>query len=441
MVRPNSEAQIQELLAFCNREGIGLTSCGSQTSLTGASVSHGQLLMSLENMPKDWRIYEDPDKPGRWLAEAGPGIILSEFQDQLAEKGFFYPPDPTSRREVQLGATVATNASGEDTYRYGSTRRWVRGLRYVRADGTVAEAKRPVEARGDGKKNTCGYPFLDSEIDLLIGSEGTLGVITRITVEVLKGVPEFFSVLFFLPSETHALEQVIHLHQNPDFELRCLEYLDEGAVSILRQKGIPVPKGAAAALYVKEEFEGDDEAATMRWYDYLEAMYGRWDLETFLNDVHFAGDRSSQLQLREWRHAVPSTINERAARNRKNGGGKVGTDWYVPLPKLISMFNQVREDQGDMEWVVFGHIGNGHPHFNFIAKNEREYLRARDLLVKHCALAVKMGGGVSGEHGLGKLKNHLLSLQYSTDQIEAMKAAKKRMDPNGILGQGNIFAD
>ena len=442
LARPKSVKELQALLAFCHQQNIAATPCGSQTSVTGASVGEG-LVVSMEHLSKAWKLYEDPQKAGRWLVEARPAILLGDLQDVLEERGYFYPPDPTSRKSVQLGSTIATNASGEDSYKYGSTRRWVRGLSYIAADGSHHRAERHLDEVGSGAKNTCGYALQGSEIDLIIGSEGTLGFITEVTLEVLPFVPKFFAILFFLPSEESALAETLFLHNSSDFDLRCLEYMDEGAVRILHQKGIPVPKQAKTALYVKHEFdsEDDEEAKMEHWVNYLETLYQKLDCEALMEAVHLARDSGDQARLREWRHHIPATNNELAAQFQKHGGGKVGTDWYVPLDQLKGMFTEVRQDVEEMLCVVFGHIGNGHPHFNFLAKNAHEYKRARQLLLKHCALAVSCGGGVSGEHGLGKLKSHLLAVQFSEDEINEMMKIKKKMDPKGILAPGNIFGD
>ena len=439
VARPHSVEELQKILAFCNEHHIPLTPCGSQTSMTGASLNEGGLILSTELLSKDWSVYEDPEMPGRWLADAGPAIILADFQDALEAKGFFYPPDPTSRGDAMLGATISTNASGEDTYKYGATRRWVRGLSYVTADGALHHVKRDPASRGDGRKNTSGYPIRDNPVDLLIGSEGTLGIVVGATVEVLPVVPQYFAILYFLPGEEAALEHVAELQQSSQLSLRCLEYMDEGALRILAAKGVDLPEGAGAAVYVKQEFDADEDEQMEAWSERLERLFDQLACPHFMDHVHFAGDRASQKQLRAWRHYIPATINERAAGFREGGGGKISTDWYVPVPRLKEMFARVRADQHDMAWVVFGHIGNGHPHFNFITRNRDEYQRGRQLLFEHCRLAVALGGGVSGEHGLGKLKRHLLPLQYSEKEITAMRQIKAAWDPKGILAPGNIF--
>ena len=224
-------------------------------------------------------------------------------------------------------------------------------------------------------------------------------------------------------------------------ELRCCEYLDPAAVGILieRAEGFECPDSGKAALYLKLEYAGDSDHILETWFSHIESFLGKLKTPHLIDGVQVFSDGPGQRKLREWRHLIPATINEQAARYRDHGGGKVGTDWYVPVAQLIDMFDAVRADQGDSQWVVFGHIGNGHPHFNFLARDLREYERDRKLLAKHCAMAVERGGGVSAEHGLGKKKAHLLTTQYSADEIAEMWAIKQDFDPNNILARGNIF--
>lgn len=442
VARPRNSEELAMLVRFCAKEGIPLTPCAGQTSLTSSSLAGEGLLVSMRAMPGDFHIVADPHEPGRTLVEAGPAIPLGLLQAQLEERGYFYPPDPTSRQEALLGATIATNASGEDSYKYGATRAWVRGLEIVHADGRLQRYFRAANEKGSRVKNSAGYPCRDQEIDLFIGSEGTLGFITRAWLEVVPGVPEHFALLLFFPEEEAALRMVQRL-AGGSYDLRCLEYLDAGALSLLRARaeGFSCPDAARACLYLKQEFGADGaEEQLEQWSTRLEGLYAALHLGDWAAETQFFHQPDSLRQLRRMRHAVPATLNELASRYRSQGGGKVGTDWFVPLDALVEMFARVRADQTEMEWVVFGHIGNGHPHFNFLARNAEEYGEARRLLERHCALAVSLGGGVAGEHGLGKLKAHLLHLQYSPGELAAMLAVKQRLDPQGLLSPGNIFS-
>jgi FAD/FMN-containing dehydrogenase len=442
VARPKTALELAELVRFCAEEGIPLTPCAGQTSLTSSSLTGEGVLVSMRAMPGDFHMVADPHDPRRTLVEAGPAIPLGWLQEQLEARGYFYPPDPTSRQEALLGATIATNASGEDSFKYGATRAWVRGLEIVHADGRLVRYFRQGNEQGSRVKNSAGYPCRDQEIDLFIGSEGTLGFITRAWLQVLPGVPEHFALLLFFPEEESALRMVQRLVGGA-FDLRCLEYLDAGALTLLRDRGVgfACPDDARACLYLKQEYgaEGPDEQLGL-WSERLEDLYAVLNLGRWAGETQFFHQTDSLRRLRRLRHTVPATLNERASLYRNQGGGKVGTDWYVPLNSLVEMFARVRADQREMDWVVFGHIGNGHPHFNFLARNSVEYGEARNLLERHCALAVSLGGGVAGEHGLGKLKAHLLELQYPPGEIAAMLAVKQRLDPQGLLSPGNIFS-
>ncbi|MCB9399586.1 MAG: FAD-binding oxidoreductase [Acidobacteria bacterium] len=441
VARPKSVTELSDLVRFCAEHRIAITPSAGQTSMTAGCLSDTGVVLSTRALDKDYKVGPDPKRPGHYLAEAGPAIYLAEFQKSLEAQGYFYPPDPTSRTDALLGATIATNASGEDSFKYGSTRRWVRGLDVILADGTLQHFERDPDKVGSGAKNTCGFPFRDEPIDWFIGSEGTLGIITRIWIEVLKGVPDHFALLLFFPSEEVALKAV-QTFVGQAYDMRCLEYLDAAALDILRAKaeGFECLPDAKACLYIKQEYQIDqNDALTETWLERITDFFEGQGLSEWADATQFFDDPESKRLLRRWRHTVPATINERAYTFKAQGGGKVGTDWYVPVDQLVSFFQTVRKDQSNMEWVVFGHIGNGHPHFNFIAKNADEYRHARELLLKHCQLAVTHGGGVSGEHGLGKLKTHLLAVQYSDSEIAAMKALKNQLDPHGILSPGNIF--
>jgi len=160
------------------------------------------------------------------------------------------------------------------------------------------------------------------------------------------------------------------------------------------------------------------------------------------NDTQIALNNSQKRHLFNLRHLIPSKTNEHGAKAVKTGGGKISSDWTVPykrLPQLFNYFDEIRNLLGDMQVIRFGHIGAGHPHFNFIARNAEEKRIAEKVDTLMAIKAVQLGGCVTGEHGIGKLKREHLALQYPTWVINAMKAIKRELDPEGILAPGNIF--
>jgi FAD/FMN-containing dehydrogenase len=438
VARPGSEAELADLLRAANDRRLPVTLAGGQTSLTGSSVALEGLLVSTEKMDRVLDVGRDAD--GCPVAVAEPGIFLGEFQEQLALRGWLYPPDPTSRHEARLGATVATNATGEESLRYGPTRRWVRELRVLTAGGETLTLRRRGAPPAE-EKATAGYFAALDDIDLFIGSEGTLGAITRVTVALLPRPARVTAGLAFFPRLRDALEFVVLARRR--LEPLALELLDRASLDLVgsNPEHIAWPPGTGAAIAFKTTVDPDDRQGLEPWIALLEECLARAGAGALLDRTLVMDDEPALARLRSFRHRVPATLNERIAGFRDAGGGKVGTDWWVPYDRLpdflVGWGDRIRE--AGLEHLAFGHVGNGHPHVNFLARTTREVSRARELATAMCREAVALGGGVAGEHGLGKLKRDLLAIQYPGPRIEAMKAVKRRWDPRWILGRGNIF--
>ncbi len=444
VVRPVNEAEMSEVLAFASDRDVPVTFAGGQTSVTGASVALSGLLVATEGMDRLLDIGRDPETGGM-VARAEPGIFLGDFQRALEAEGWFYPPDPTSRNEARLGATVATNATGEDTLLYGPTRAWVRALRVVRADGTPATLRRPVDHRPREEKGTAGYFDAEHPIDHLIGSEGTLAAISEVTVDVIPRPPGVFTGLAFFPTLISALEFVVAARRCERVRPRALELIDAGALDLVsgNPEGITWPEGTGAAIEFKQDVRdpADRDAALAAWFDLLETTLRDAGATGFLDHVLVVDDGPGRERIRSFRHRIPATLNEIVSRFRERGGGKVGTDWWVPYeqaPGIMERWRQVLTERG-LRHVVFGHIGNGHPHWNFFPEDATQRMEVMGVVREMCTDAVAHGGGVAGEHGLGKLKRDFLAIQYPPQRIRAMRDLKRTWDPKWILGQGNLF--
>lgn len=432
VARPGSEEEVADLLRRCSSHGIPVTPQGLRSSTTGASVPREGIVLSLEKLSRVVEL-----DIGQRFAVAQPGVVTSEFKKRARDAGLFYPPDPTSEEECTLGGTVACNASGSRTYRYGDTRRYVRRLRVVLADGTVTEVRRT-----GANKNSAGYFGLQSVTDLWIGSEGTLGVITEIEVDLLPAPPGFFSAMAFFPDWRRAVQFVIESDQaRRDGRLspRCLELFDAGSLDLIRPAsgGLRIPEGAGAAVYFEEETASEEAFGLMeRWYAAIETGGG-------LAEATIAAENEAeQADLRRLRHALPAGMNERGSAAGRDGGCKVSTDFAVPLGKLPEMMEEsyavIAERFGGF-CVAYGHAGNGHPHFNMLARNPDEAERARDAAMVMCERAMQFGGTLAAEHGLGKLKVPYYRRLYPEWLYEAMRAVKTSLDPKGILSPGNLF--
>jgi FAD/FMN-containing dehydrogenase len=446
VARPANEEEIVEIVRHCHAHSIPLTAQGLRSSTVAGPLAFGGVAMSLERMGR----VVDIDTVNR-LAILEPGVNLGEFKRSLRGSGLFYPPDPTSEDECTIGGSVMANASGSHTYRYGPTRPYVRALRVVLGDGRVDEL-----ARSRSSKNTTGYFGFQNPVDLLVGSEGTLGILTRVTVDLLPEPPAFFAGMAFfraLPDaldfvlaadrENRAATEAIHAEdpasRGTRLAPRCLELFDEGSLDLIRPAAarLNIPAGARAAIYFEQECEaGREDEAFEAWYRLLEQQAAMAD------DTIVATTDERKGELRKLRHALPTEMNERGQSARATGGRKLSTDWAVPLdfmPRAIEEATRIAEETFGGFFIRYGHIGNGHPHFNLLAEDPESLARARAATHRMARLAIEMGGTVTAEHGIGKIKREYLRYQYPAWVVEAMRAVKRTLDPGGILAPGNIF--
>ncbi len=434
VARPESEEEVADLLRLCSAHGIPVTPQGLRSSTTGASVPARGIVLSLERMNR----LLDLD-PERRFALAEPGIVTSEFKRLVREAKLFYPVDPTSEEECTLGGTVALNASGSRTYRYGPTRPYVRALRVALADGTVQEIR-----RCDANKSSTGYFGFQNPVDLWIGSEGTLGVVTRIELDLLPPPPGFFGAMAFFGGWRDAIRFVMDADRSRRegrCQPRCLELFDHGSLGIIRPQAgaLRIPENAGAAVFFEEEVEPDLALDAMeRWVGAIEEAGGLAD-ETIV-----APSSAEQKELRRLRHALPSEMNERGARAVLSGGRKVSTDFAVPLEHLPVMIEDAYRIIAELfggYHIAYGHVGNGHPHFNLLAEDPEALARAGRAAREMARRAIELGGTLAAEHGLGKLKVPLYRALYPSWLYQGMLAVKQSLDPKRILSPGNLFEE
>lgn len=433
-----------EILAYCDANHMPVTFCGSQTSMTGASVAEDGVMIAMAKKNRILDIVKDP-KSGGGFVVTEPGVILGDLKNAVIKEGLYYPPDPTSYGEAQVGATVATNATGEDTFRFGPTRVYVEELDLIGANGKSKTLARKNPPRLLEPKNTAGYTLDAEDIDQIIGSEGTLGLITRLKLKLLPLTkPNVFLLILPFSSFENSLDAVVRIASHPD-KPRALELIGPGAGAYFKQ-GPNCPaelKKEEIFLYLKDDYADENEfhTKTQNWFDRLARIYE--DLgETGSFKRLFLAQTHKQLEdIRECRHYIPLKVNEEYFPLAEVGGGKVGTDWWVPLHHLKEMMLQTYHEALDLKipFLVFAHIGNGHPHWNFLTRNAKDKAIAHDFVLRQCRQAVLYGGGVAGEHGLGKIKRDLLQIQHSPKIIKKMAELKMKWDPNWILGRGNIL--
>jgi D-lactate dehydrogenase (cytochrome) len=380
-------------------------------------------------------------------------VFLSDLQRAVDHEGLLYPPDPTERG-CFIGGTVATNASGARTYKYGPTRNYIRRLKIVLASGEIVDLRRgDIRAASDRtiriasinaqlpsydmpatRKNASGYfvaPGMDA-VDLFIGSEGTLGVICEIEARLLPKPEGLLSGVVFFANEADVLALVAEARTRVD--ARALEFFDRESLNFLRQKYPEIPSEAVGAIFFEQETTAATEDSVQN--DWLALL----DQHHAFPDSWFASNEQDQARLREFRHQLPVLMNEWFARYNQR---KVSTDMAVSddaFPGLFRLYKETLQASG-LRYTIFGHIGDNHVHVNILPRNESEASHARDLYVQFLKHAASVGGTLSAEHGVGKLKREYLRYFYTDTQLREMAALKKAFDPNGILGRGNIFSE
>ncbi|NNF06804.1 MAG: FAD-binding oxidoreductase [Candidatus Eisenbacteria bacterium] len=444
VLRPKEAKQVEEILVYAAAHKIPVTMAGGQSSLTGSSVAESGILLATEGMQNVYDIGKDPASGETW-ATVDPGIFLGDFQRAMEQEGWMYPPDPTSRNEARLGATIATNATGEDTLYYGPTRKWVRELEVITGTGERRVFSRNGASLPAEEKATAGYYHWGDPIDLFIGSEGTLGAITKVRVCLTPKPASVFAGMAFFPTLELAMKFVVEARQNADLDPRALEIMDRGALDLVGKnpEGIQWPEAAAAAIYFKQDAVDAASAGNFMeaWYAQAESVLATSEQSELLDALFVVEDKPGLDRLRSFRHRVPATLHEVVRGYREHGGGKIGTDWWVPytqIGEVLTHWCEVIQSQ-NLQYVIFGHVGNGHPHVNFLARTGEEKEKAGKIVKAMCAEAVKRGGGVAGEHGLGKLKRDLLEIQFPQG-LETMREIKNTWDPHWILGRGNLLA-
>jgi len=492
---PKSEGELAAVVKWLNLQKVPFTVAGARTGLVGGCVPQEGALISLEFLDKVLEVYRD-ELSGEWRIKAQTSISLKSLDGMLRAKQmpmleqspdeairrhyaefredpdqYFYPPDPTEM-SASLGGSVVTNASGARTYRYGPTRAWVRGMRVFLANGEHLDIPRgKYFASREGKfivcdskggalplpipdyplprtKSTAGFyaaPQMDL-IDLFIGSEGVLGIVTSVDVALLQQEDKV-SIIQFLDSDEQAVTLADALRSEDRIQLDFLEFYSGNALDLLRRLqreepstvGMPpIPENARAAVFFEMSF--DPHQADLD-FSILEAVIDGCGGSL---ERSWAGYECRELdRFKVFRHMVPETINSIIAERKKQYPGihKLGTDMAVPDGHMREMWDLYRSrcEALQLEWCAFGHIGNNHIHVNILPRNLEELEKGMQLYEIFAQRAVELGGSVSAEHGIGKIKAKFLKYMFTSEQIEQMRSVKNALDPQNLLNPNDIF--
>ena len=451
---PSSIDGVVSVMRDHHERGVPLTFSAGGTGTTGGRTACGGDVLSVEALDKT--VFLDTERK-RIRVQAG--VPLAEAEKRLNLKRLSLRAQPTEPLALTSGV-VSTCASGPKSFKYGSIRAYVRALRVVFSDGCEAEIERGVyRARGRsfdvmlGKrrfvfglpsyrmpdvKHAAGYFVEDGMdlIDLFIGSEGTLCCIVEVEFDVQPMPKGYFDLIAWCDDEDRALSLIESLRatRGGSPHMPCaVEFYDGHALGLIRQTFEAVPK-ASCAVYVIHELE--DRADLPDVVAFYAAQCNAVGIPQ--DAVWASDDRRVRERMADMRHRLPVNINEFL---RERGTRKAATDAAVPDTRFREMFAFYLSiaDRYRVKTVMFGHIGQSHLHFNFLPESSEQNDTVKEALREILAKAVDLGGTVSAEHGIGKLKKDYLRLMFGDGGIEEMRALKRVFDPRGILNRGTMF--
>lgn len=411
VVLPESTADVERTLAWCSRHDVQVTPRGGGSGLAGGAVPlDGGVVLALERLRAVRRF-----EPDRWRIQVEAGLRTAELHRIARDSGLMFAPDPGAAEQSQVGGNIATNAGGPHAFKYGATRAAVSGLEAVLASGER------IELGGALRKDVAGYDLLG----LLVGSEGTLAVITAAWLKLLPAPEWALPLIAVYPDAASGIAAIAALVAS-GLQVAALDYLDRGTLS-LTARAFPSELPSDSGFMVITEADGSETEAA-RLLEEVRETLGDGALA-----LHAPGDRREIAALWRWRDGVANQVA--AAR-----GGKVSEDIAVPSERLEEAIAQtvaIGERHG-LTGLSWGHAGDGNVHATFLVDpaDADELERAEAAASELFAFAIACGGTVSGEDGVGALKRGQLARQWAPPALALHDAVKRAFDPHGLLNRG-----
>jgi glycolate oxidase subunit GlcD len=405
VVRPASAEQVAEVVAWCSDNEVPLVPRGGGTGWAGGAVPRGSgVVLALERLSRVRSL-----DPLQWRMQVEAGVTTATVHRLARENGLYYPPDPGAAESSQIGGNVATNAGGPHCFKHGVTGAWVTGLEVVIAGGEIVRFGGPV------RKDVAGYDLRS----LMIGSEGTLGVITAVWLRLIPAPPAPLPVAAFYADAGRGAQAVQRLMAAGPVPA-AIEFLD-GATLAIAGAGFPggAPEGAGFLVITESDSGSADRDA------FAQAL-----AQDALGGVHTPEDPDA---LWRWRDGVGLVVSSVRA-------GKLSDDIAVPVERLAEAVEEtitIGERHG-LEACSWGHAGDGNVHATFMldARDQLALRRANTAAGEVLAMALRMDGTISGEHGVGVLKNGWLQHQWQAGAVALHRAVKAALDPDGIFNPG-----
>ncbi len=463
VVIPEDLDELSQFLKRANAAKKPVTISGGGTGTTGSRIPFGGTVVSPEKFNKILNISERD-----MSVIVQTGVIVDELKKAADQRDMFYTSHPTEST-ASVGGTVATNASGSRSFKYGPTRNYIKRLKMVLASGEIVDLPRGevIVLRSDSRirlpggreicltlpayrmpevKNASGYFVKDGMdlIDLFIGQEGTLSVVVEIEMALIKKPAKILSSFIFFDNKENAWnfaadardmsKKKLPRHAASAIDALSIEYFDSNALALLKTVKADIPAAASSAIFFEQEVVPDkDENEILNEWLGLISKHG-----ASLDDTWVAMNEKEAERFTGFRYAIPEAVNDMI---RGSGYRKFSTDIAVPDDRSLEMMRFYTDTlaRQEMRHVIFGHIGENHVHVNILPGSEKEAALAEKLVLKFVKKGVSMGGSVSAEHGIGKIKHKYLEEMYGTSGVVAMSKIKKALDPNCILGLDNIF--
>lgn len=419
LLKPSSSEEVSAILKYCNEHLIPVTPCGARTGLSGGALAvHGGVLLSMERFNKILHIDEN-----NLQVTVEPGVITQQLQNAVKEKGLFYPPDPASKGSCFIGGNIAENSGGPKAVKYGVTSSYVLNLEVVLPNGEI------IWTGANVLKNATGYNLTQ----LVVGSEGTLGVVTKIVLRLLPHPTKDLLMLvpFFDANEAcRVVPEIFKQGITPS----AMEFMERDALLWTLQfvDDSPLSVADSHQAHLLIELDGWDEQLLFQECEKIYAL-----LENFECDEPLIADTQAQKDaLWSLRRKVGEAVKSHSIYKEE--------DTVVPRYELVNLLSGVKEIglRFGFKSVCYGHAGDGNLHINIIKGDLSDEFWNNELktaIREIFHLTVKLGGTLSGEHGIGLVQKEFMDIAFNSVQLELMRSIKRVFDPNGILNPGKIF--
>lgn len=410
-VFPESVEQVAATVAWCYEHDVPITARGGGTGFAGGAVPDGGLVMQLQKMNRVRSI-----DPGQWRMEAEAGCLTAQIHRVAREHGLLFPPDPGAAENSTLGGNIATNAGGPHAYRYGVTGNWVTGLEVVLAPGEI------VRVGGPWRKDVSGYNL----IDLLVGSEGTLGIVTAAWLRLIPAPEDQAVVISFFDDTRSGCEALLGVAE-AGVQATALEFLDRETLSA-SLAAFPFSAPEKPGFAVIAELDGHPSEIERVSTELVEVLE-----QGSLGPVLKLNERSDIDQLWRWRDGVSIAVTAVL-------GGKISEDIVVPVERLADAVTGTIEigRRHGVAACSWGHGGDGNLHSSFLVdRNNAEHLRRAELAAADLfAMALELGGSISGEHGIGTVKAPWVRQALGPTVSDLQHEIKRVFDPKNLLNPG-----